>query len=385
MIGQPEPACLVIADISGYTGYLAGVELDHAQDILADLVSTVVGAMRPTFRLAKLEGDAAFAYSLTAQVEGSLLQDTVEATYFAFRRRLRDIASASRCECNACIRIPSLDLKVVLHHGPVVRQRIAGHEELLGADVILVHRLLKNDVVESTGFLAYALYTQACLNAMGVTDAVAQGFREHRLVTDVAGEVTGWLRDLQAAWQAEQERTRVIVEGRTILKAYEFETPAPPQVTWEYLTSPMRRPQWNADAVLEQSPTGRRGAGTVNHCIHGRDAVIEEILDYRPYEYITTRSQIPAPGTPKILISEVLTPLPDGGTRVEFRVGQPKPRDREVMRQLEPMFDQTVAHGFELIAPLLEAEARERTQGRADEAELPDAEGRFLSEPITVA
>jgi hypothetical protein len=27
---QPEPVCLLIADISGYTRYLAGVELDHA-------------------------------------------------------------------------------------------------------------------------------------------------------------------------------------------------------------------------------------------------------------------------------------------------------------------------------------------------------------------
>ena len=33
MPDQPEPACLVIADISGYPSYLAGVELDHAQDI----------------------------------------------------------------------------------------------------------------------------------------------------------------------------------------------------------------------------------------------------------------------------------------------------------------------------------------------------------------
>src|SRR6266566_5064599 len=49
MLPRPEPACLVIADISGYTGYLAGVELDHAQDILADLIDTIVGALRPPF------------------------------------------------------------------------------------------------------------------------------------------------------------------------------------------------------------------------------------------------------------------------------------------------------------------------------------------------
>ena len=55
--------CLVLADISGYTSYLAGVELDYAQDILADLTDAVIRALRPTFRLAKLEGDAAFATS----------------------------------------------------------------------------------------------------------------------------------------------------------------------------------------------------------------------------------------------------------------------------------------------------------------------------------
>ena len=39
---KPEPACLAIADITGYTRFLAGTELDHAQDILADLTNTVV-------------------------------------------------------------------------------------------------------------------------------------------------------------------------------------------------------------------------------------------------------------------------------------------------------------------------------------------------------
>ena len=88
MPDQPEPACLVIADISGYTSYLAGVELDHAQDILADLTDAVVRALRPTFRLAKLEGDAAFAYVVTDVIDGSILQDTIEHCYIAFRRRL---------------------------------------------------------------------------------------------------------------------------------------------------------------------------------------------------------------------------------------------------------------------------------------------------------
>src|SRR5262249_49346806 len=96
----PEPACLVIAAISGDTSCAAGVELDDAQDILADLMDTVVTSFRPTFRLAKLEGDAAFVYAIAPVVDGSALQDAIERTYFAFRRRLRDIAAASTCECD---------------------------------------------------------------------------------------------------------------------------------------------------------------------------------------------------------------------------------------------------------------------------------------------
>ena len=44
MLSTAQPTCFLIADISGYTGYLADVELDHAQDILADLISAVVSS-----------------------------------------------------------------------------------------------------------------------------------------------------------------------------------------------------------------------------------------------------------------------------------------------------------------------------------------------------
>ena len=126
MLSTAQPACFLIADISGYTGYLADVELDHAQDILADLIGAVVSALRPDFRLAKLEGDAAFTYRLAGTIDGSMLLDTIERCYFGFRRRRRDVRQATSCECNACVRIPDLNLKFVVHHGQVLRQRIAG-------------------------------------------------------------------------------------------------------------------------------------------------------------------------------------------------------------------------------------------------------------------
>ncbi len=146
MLPSAESACFAIADISGYTHFVSGVELDHAQDIIADIMDTLVRALRPPFRLAKFEGDAAFVYALAGQVDGSLLQDSIEHAYFAFRRRLRNIKQANSCACQACSRMHSLDVKFVVHHGEFIRQKMSGREELAGRDVILVHRLLKNDV-----------------------------------------------------------------------------------------------------------------------------------------------------------------------------------------------------------------------------------------------
>src|ERR1700751_562454 len=105
MLPQPESACLVIADISGYTGFLAGVELEHAQDIIPEVTAAMGRRPRPPFRLAKFEGDAAFFYAVADKVDGSVLQDAVEAAYFAFRKRLRNISQATSCACNSCSRI----------------------------------------------------------------------------------------------------------------------------------------------------------------------------------------------------------------------------------------------------------------------------------------
>jgi hypothetical protein len=71
MLPKAEAAYFAIADISGYTNFLAAVELDHAQDIIADFMDTVVKALRPPFRLAKFEGDAAFVYTTSSPLRAS--------------------------------------------------------------------------------------------------------------------------------------------------------------------------------------------------------------------------------------------------------------------------------------------------------------------------
>ncbi len=126
MAATPESGFLVIADLSGYTAYLSGSEIEHAPAIAGDLLETIVGRLEPPFRLTKFEGDAAFFLAEDGRAEGSLLLDAIEAAYLGFRRRLRSIDQASACDCNSCRLAPKLDLKVFVHHGAYVSRRSCG-------------------------------------------------------------------------------------------------------------------------------------------------------------------------------------------------------------------------------------------------------------------
>jgi len=384
VLSRPEPACLLIADISGYTSYLAGSELDHAQDILADLMTTVVGSMRPGFRLAKLEGDAAFAYVLTDRIDGSQLLDTVDRTYFAFRRRLRDIAQATACECNACVLMPRLDLKIVAHHGSIIRHRIAGREELVGSDVIVAHRLLKNHVVDRLRIPAYALFSSQCVAAMGI-DPVALGMAEYKDDYEGIGEVVGWVHDLGAAWTAELERRRVIVTEKDAGFVLEATHPAPRDIVWSFMTDPAIRPLWQADVqAVDEKPTApRRGVGTTNHCMHGKDVMIEEILDWRPTEYVTHRTTLP--NGMKIVSSFTYEDVPEG-TRVRllFTWGKSR-REREESTGLNDLLADLVGRGQATLGRVLAEEMARRATLAADAPPEPVAPGsmdRELREPV---
>ena len=78
--------------------------------------------------------------------------------------------------------------------------------------MIVVHRLLKNDVVERLGMRAYALISQACIDASDI-DPAALGMRAHTETYDRIGDVPAWVHDLERRWQEEEARGRVFVDA----------------------------------------------------------------------------------------------------------------------------------------------------------------------------
>jgi hypothetical protein len=142
----------------------------------------------------------------------------------------------------------SLDVKFVVHHGEFIRQKMSGREELAGRDVILVHRLLKNDVGKTFGPHAYALYSDACVRAMGI-DPPAQGLQEHVETIEHIGETKCWVSDLEQAWTRASDAKRAVIQRADAFGVIETDFAAPRQAVWELVTMPGNRSGWQGSNI----------------------------------------------------------------------------------------------------------------------------------------
>ena len=318
---------LVLADISGYTSFVAKTELEHSHEILTELLELLVDKFKPLMTISKLEGDAVFAYVDESRItRGETLIEFMESIYVAFRDRQISMRRKTTCTCNACINIPSLDLKFIAHHGDYIIQNIANIRELVGSDVNLIHRLLKNHVAESTGWRAYMMLTDKCLEHLTLqleNSHIQMEEYEH------LGEVKTYNVDLHSRYKEITDDRRILIDEKDADFIIRTDFTTPPHVTWEWIQDPVKRNLWG-DGHTHWSngdrPKGRAGKGMSNHCAHGKSISTEVALDWRPFEYSTTDSY----NNEKKNFSETVRfeSLSNGGTRVHdiMQMHMPMPR-----------------------------------------------------------
>lgn len=170
---------LLIADIGGYTEYMGShrMSLAHAEVNTGRLLEKVIDAA-PDFDLIEIEGDAAFlalqADTLDSDATVALTLQAAAAMHAAFHLERHHVAT-NLCPCKSCTQAENLKLKFVAHIGEVATQTIRQRRKLVGIDVILVHRLLKNPVeVPEYLLLSDDLYHTANTAMTGPAHEVSQ-------------------------------------------------------------------------------------------------------------------------------------------------------------------------------------------------------------------
>ncbi len=287
---QRHEGYLVVADLAGYTAFLTGTELEHAQAIIEELISTIRGSLTPPLRFVKVEGDAVFCYAgAPAFAEGERLLELLEVCYFAFSNHLLDMSRSTTCRCAACAAIGSLDLKFVAHFGTFLVRHVDRTEDVAGPDVILVHRLLKNTITERTGCPAYVFFTGTCLKRL--PDSFTSALPEHAESYESLGETTGAVHDLKPVVEQIREARREYIGHEDADFENSGEAPVPPAVLWQYFVDPEKRLRWQVSQTSienEANDRGRLAAGATSHCAHGHGAdVLRRYVDWRPFHYFT--------------------------------------------------------------------------------------------------
>jgi len=163
--------------------------------LMGALLDAVADGLDDAFVVAKFEGDAVFAVADPDDLDGrgSDVVRGLRGTYARFLQARAD-ADAGRGDhwCSACVLTANLDLKMVLHEGPFVRQAVQRQTELLGPAVNLVHRMLKSTVADHVGNRHYLHLTDAAATRLGLT---AVGIAHAESYPDV-GDVPGRVIDL---------------------------------------------------------------------------------------------------------------------------------------------------------------------------------------------
>jgi class 3 adenylate cyclase len=384
---RTQRGILLLADVSGFTAFLAQTELEHAHDILLGLLRPVVERLQPSLTIAEVEGDAVFAYAPDGRFpRGETLLEAIEQTYAAFLGRIEAIRLHTTCSCTACRAVPILDLKFIVHQGEYILQAVSGAGKPLGSDVNLAHRLLKNGVGAATGWRAYGLLTEDATRHLGLPT-----HEMHEQVEAIADlrTVRVFCFDLRERWHRARQQRQILVTGTDADVEVAVDLPAPPPVVWDWLNDPQRCSRWvGLEIDQKRPPDGRSGVGTTTHCTHGAKLEsVHTVLDWHPFDYFTEQIGRPGDGRAQALSSFVLQPAGNGTRLVgRYRVLM-KPRWISV-----PVFRQSAVPGirssFERLKALISEDSGEAASSPAApgsplraSASLPPGQGRPNPDP----
>lgn len=362
MEGLVRSGFLVAADISGYTEFLTGSEIDHGAAIVKEVLACLTQSLGRTLRIVKYEGDAVLCYAEDGRVhDASLLLDLFDEAYLAFSDRLFNIGKGSTCSCRACKNAPSLGLKYFVHHGSFVVADHGRGEDLSGPDVILLHRLMKNSVTRETGLAAYVLATDAALERTGRPS----DYRAHREEYEHFGIVSCGVGDLVSELEARRAARQIRVDPQRVAFGGEIVTEADPVRVWDYFFDPVKRMTWETMAVgvhRERNARGRGGTGSLFHCNHGEFVSVAQMVDWKPFRYFTQHWVHRFPqkwkellGPPTFLMTWETEIVPDGRTRVRqlAELTDRNPVRRLLFRKDRMMWQKAVQGDLERLGEVL--------------------------------
>ncbi len=157
-----KPAFIFIPDISGYTQFINSTQIKYSSKLIHELLEIIIDSNILNLKIAEIQGDAILFYKLGSPPSISKLESQVKRTFRNFHQSLERMREKYPILHEA----PDLTLKIIVHLGTISTTQVKGIVKLLGSDMILAHRILKNNVKEKEYLLMTEQYMRSQKKSM---------------------------------------------------------------------------------------------------------------------------------------------------------------------------------------------------------------------------
>jgi len=178
---------LFLPDISGFTKFIHETEIEHSQHIIQGLLEVLLNTNKIDLIVSEIEGDAIFFYRPGKPPSFEEILEQIKKMFLGFHLYIKELENDRVCDCGACSTAINLSLKFIVHFGEVSLSKIKEHTKLLGSDVIIAHRLLKNNLNEQE----YVLFSAQYIQFAGETESAERTDWVKKLVGSVSYEHIG--------------------------------------------------------------------------------------------------------------------------------------------------------------------------------------------------
>ena len=159
-----------IPDISGFTTFVNKVEIQHSNHIISELIQVILNSNVLNLKVSEIEGDAVLFYRVGEPPPAEELVSQSKKMFIDFHAFLKVIERDSVCQCGACTAASNLTLKFITHYGELREVDIQNFNQLMGKDVILAHRLLKNSIPSKEYLLLSEKYLETQHSALNIQE-----------------------------------------------------------------------------------------------------------------------------------------------------------------------------------------------------------------------
>lgn len=174
-----EPAFFCVPDITGFTKFIATADINFTKNMIPALLRKLIDSNILKMKIGEIEGDAIFFYKKGRLPSVGKVAEQCKNIYQTFSDFISSIEQNDPENYNLYLADSQLGLKIIIHYGHINTANIKGRIKLLGADVIIAHKLLKNGIEDYN----YILLTEKYLSKIKDRQNLEQWFHWEKLRT----------------------------------------------------------------------------------------------------------------------------------------------------------------------------------------------------------